>query len=71
MTANIGPTTVGPDTTRIAPVMKAAPVDMPRSGPAHAAAIAKVMGTPMYTSRGTTRRARPRTTPYTSDRPES
>ena len=71
MTANIGPTTVGPDTTKIAPVMTAAPNDMPRSGRAHAAAIAKVMGTPTNTSLGTTRRARPRTTPYLSDRPAS
>ena len=69
--ASSGPTTVGPDTTKIAPVISAAPADMPSSGPASTAANAIVTGTPQITSRGTTRRARPPTLPHSRARPES
>jgi len=44
--ASSGPTTVGPDTTKIAPVISAAPADMPSSSPANTAANAIVIGTP-------------------------
>ena len=69
--ASSGVTTVGPDTTRIAPVISAAPPDMPSSGPASTAANAIVIGTPQITRRGTTRRARPCTLPHSSASPES
>ena len=69
--ASSGPTTVGPDTTKIAPSIAAAPADMPSSGAASTAANAIVIGTPQITRRGTTRRARPRTLPHSSARPES
>src|SRR5215470_15698720 len=69
--ASSGPTTVGPDTTKIAPSMSAAPADMPSSGAASTAANAIVTGTPQMTSRGTTRRARPHTLPHFSAAPES
>ena len=54
--ASSGPTTVGPDTTRMAPVISAACLDMPSSRPANTAAKAKVTGTPITISRTTTRR---------------
>ena len=69
--ASSGPTTVGPDTTKIAPSISAAPADMPSSGPASTAANAIVIGTPQITRRGTTRRARPRTLPHCNAKPES
>ena len=69
--ARRGPTTVGPDTTRMAPVMSAAPAEMPSSGVASAAAIVIVSGTPQMIRRGTTRRARPVTLPHCRASPES
>jgi hypothetical protein len=69
--ASSGPTTVGPDTTKIAPVISAAPAGTTSSGPANTAANAIVTGTPQITRRGTTRRARPRTLPHSSASPES
>ena len=50
--ASSGVTTVGPDTTKIAPVISAAPPDMPSSGPASTAANAIVIGTPQITKAG-------------------
>jgi hypothetical protein len=52
MKRNSGAITVGPDTTRMAPVISAAPVDIPSSS----AANAQVIGTPQVISWITTRR---------------
>ena len=54
-----GPTTVGPETTRIIPSITAAPRDMPSSGAATDAANAQVISTPMMISRITTLRTWP------------
>jgi hypothetical protein len=71
MKRSSGPTTVGPDTTRIAPIMSAAPADMPSSRAANTAANAHVTGTPMAIRRRTTRRVCPRSFPTSSARPAS
>src|SRR6266567_6162398 len=54
-----GPTTVGPETTRMTPSMSAAPFDMPSSSAAKRPANAQVTGTPMAMSRTTTERVPP------------
>jgi hypothetical protein len=54
-----GPTTVGPETTRMAPSMIADCLDMPSRTAAETVASAQVMGTPMMMSRRTTRRVWP------------
>src|SRR2546430_11496653 len=46
MKSSSGPTTVGPDTTRMAPSIRAALLDMPSSSPANTAARTMVTGTP-------------------------
>jgi hypothetical protein len=71
MNASSGPTTVGPDTTRMAPVISAAFSDMPSSHAASAAALANVINTPMLTRRRITWCSRPRNIPRRSDRPAS
>jgi hypothetical protein len=53
--ASSGPTTVGPETTRMAPVSSAAPCDMPSTGVAQTAPTRKVTGTPSKISLITTR----------------
>jgi hypothetical protein len=66
-----GPTTVGPDTTRMAPVISAACLDMPSSRPANTAPKANVTGTPSTISRSTTRLVWPRSLRGSSDMPAS
>ncbi|MFJ2920092.1 hypothetical protein [Streptomyces sp. NPDC087307] len=45
-----GPTTVGPDTTRIAHSITAAPLDMPSTGVANSAADSQMISVPSQTS---------------------
>ena len=71
MKRNSGATTVGPDTTRMAPVISAAPVDIPSSSAANTAANAQVIATPQVISRITTRRVCPRSLPSFSPSPAS
>ena len=54
-----GPTTVGPDTTRMTPIMTAAPQDMPRSDAATRPAKTQVMTMPTQISLTTARRMCP------------
>ena len=54
-----GPTTVGPETTRMMPSITAAPRDMPRSGAATEAASTLVISTPSTIRRITTLRVWP------------
>ena len=56
-TSNSGPTTVGPDTTRMAPVMNANSAGTSRNNATAAVAPANVMTRPMLTSRATELRA--------------
>jgi hypothetical protein len=67
MKRNSGATTVGPDTTRMALVISAAPVDIPSSS----AADAQVIATPQEISQITTRRACPRSLASSSSSPAS
>ena len=60
MALSSGPTTVGPETTRMAPVRSGGASDMPARSPAKTAATAQVMGTPTTMSRVTIRRVCPR-----------
>ena len=71
MKSNSGPTTVGPDTTRMAPSIRAALLDMPSSSPANTAARTMVTGTPIAISLITTRRVCPRSFRRSSDMPAS
>ena len=71
MKRNSGATTVGPDTTRMAPVISAAPVDIPTSSAANAAPNAQVIATPQLISRITKRRVCPRSLPSSSPSPAS
>jgi len=56
MKRSSGPTTVGPETTRMMPSITAAPRDMPSSGAAAAAASTQVIRTPRMIRRITTLR---------------
>ena len=69
--ASSGPTTVGPETTRIAPVISAACSGMPSSSNAMHMASARVTGTPSAISRQTTRRVCPVSFRSSSPRPAS
>ena len=69
--ASSGPTTVGPETTRIAPVISAACSGMPSSTSAMQVASAIVIGTPRAISRQTTRRGCPVSFRRSSPRPAS
>ncbi|CAM5677587.1 hypothetical protein SVIOM74S_09834 [Streptomyces violarus] len=66
-----GPTTVGPETTRIVPIMTAARHDMPSSGAARTVPSSPVVRTPIQISRTTTRRVWPFSLARSSPRPAS
>jgi len=71
MKPSSGPITVGPETTRMAPSIRAARLDMSSSRPANTAPKARVTGTPITISRITTRRVCPRSFRRSSDMPAS
>jgi hypothetical protein len=70
MNSSSGPTTVGPETTRMAPIITAACHDRP-SSPPNTAPKTRVTGTPITISRVTTRRVWPRSCLTSSIMPES
>ncbi|HEY5396249.1 MAG TPA: hypothetical protein VIL16_12710 [Trebonia sp.] len=71
MKRSSGPTTVGPDTTRIAPSISAAWTDRPNKSPASAAATSQVSTTPTVIRRVVTRRVFPRSLARSRARPAS